>query len=105
MALRAIPGHLGDVDVGGVDIGEYLNELEGQEVVAIVAPLFPVQELPVFCGLCGTRYDGEECPTCRAEREQAKRVIEERLRGDREEKDRLIRDVEEWLEVQGRGSF
>jgi len=88
-----------------VDIGEYLYELKDQEVVVIVAPLFPVQELPVFCGLCGTRYDGEECPTCRAEREDAKRVIEERLRGDREEKDRLIRDVEEWLEVQGRGSF
>ena len=54
--------------------------------------------MPVFCGLCGTRYDGEECPTCRAEREEARRVIEERLRRDSEEKDRLIRDIEEWLE-------
>ena len=98
-------GHLGDMDVGGVDIGEYLYELKDQEVLVIVAPLFPVQKLPVFCGMCGTRYDGEECPTCRAEREDAKALIERRLRRDREEKDRLIRDVEEWLEVQGRGSF
>ena len=35
---------------------------------------------------------------CRAEREQAIRVIEERLREDREEKDRLIWNLEEWLE-------
>ena len=69
--------------------------------MVIVAPLVPMQEMPVFCGLCGTRYDGEECPACRAEREEAKRVIEERLRGDREEKDRLIRDVEECLGGKG----
>ena len=31
-------------------------------------------------------------------RENAKRVIEERLRKDREEDDRLTRDAEEWLE-------
>jgi len=30
-----------------------------------------------------------------------KRVIEERLLKDREETDRLIRDVEEWLEERG----
>ena len=45
--------------------------------------------------------EGGECPTCRTEREDAKRVIEERVRGDREEKDRLIRDVEEWLQEKG----
>jgi polyhydroxyalkanoate synthesis regulator phasin len=33
---------------------------------------------------------------CRAEREEAKRVIEEIVRRDREEKDRLIKDVNEW---------
>lgn len=73
----------------------------------IVAPLNPTQELPTFCGLCGTRYDGDECPTCRAEREEAKRMIEDRLRRDREQKDendRLVRNVEEWLEEQSQGS-
>ncbi len=39
-----------------------------------------------------------QCPACKAEREQSKRVVEERLRKDREEKDRLIRNMEEWLE-------
>ena len=40
---------------------------------------------------------------CRTEREDAKRVIEQRLREDREDKDRLIGDVEEWLD-EGRSS-
>ena len=88
----------GDIEVGGVDIGEYLYELKGQDVMVIVAPLGPAQELPLICGLCRTPYTGGECPTCGIEREDAKRVIENRLRQDREEKDRLIRDVEDWLE-------
>ena len=92
------PGELGDIEVVGVDIGEYLYELKDQEVMLIVAPLGPVEELPIICGLCGTPYADDECPACRAEREDAKRLIEERLRRDREEKDRLIRDMEEWLE-------
>ena len=95
------PSNTGDIEVGGVDIGEYLYELKGQEVMVIIAPLGPVQELPLICGLCRTPYDGEECPTCKAEKEAAKRVIQERLRQDREEKDRLIKDVEDWLEEQG----
>jgi hypothetical protein len=36
----------------------------------------------------------------KAEGEQAKTVIQETLRRDREGKHRLIRDVEEWLEEQ-----
>jgi len=44
----------------------------------------------------------DECLT-NAEREDAKRVIEEGLRRDREEKDRLIGDVEDWLQHRGRG--
>ena len=53
----------------------------------------------MICGLRGTPYDRDECPTCRAEREEAKGVIERRLREDRQEKDKLIRDVKEWLEA------
>ena len=60
-------------------------------------------ELPIICALCRTPYEGDECPTCRTEREDAKRLIEDRLRQDREEKDRLIRDVEGWLEEQETG--
>jgi len=95
------PSESGDIEVGGVDIGEYLYELKDQEVIVIVAPLGPLEELPIICGLCGTPYTDDECPSCRQEREDAKRLIEERLRQDREEKDRLIRDAEDWLGGQG----
>ncbi len=91
------PSEMGDSAVGDVDIGEYLYELKGQEVMLIVARLGPVEELPIICGLCRTPYTDDECPTCRIEEEQAKRLIEERLRKDREDKDRLVGDLEDWL--------
>ena len=69
----------------------------------IVAPVGPVEEPPVICGLRRTPYTEDECPTCRTEREDAKRVIVERLRRDREEKDKLIRHVEEWLGGRNQG--
>ncbi len=67
----------------------------------VIVPIGPAEEPPVICGLCRTPYKDDECPTCRTEREDAKGVIEERLRRDREQKDRLIGDVEEWLGEQG----
>ena len=91
------PSESGDIEVGGVDVGEYLYELKDQEVMLVIVPLGPVEEPPLICGLCRTPYEGDECPTCRQERADAKGVIEERLREDREEKDKLIRDVEKWL--------
>jgi hypothetical protein len=78
-----------------------LYELRGQEVVLVVAPLGPVEELPIMRGLGGTPYTDDGCPTCRTEREDAKKVIEERLRREREETDRLIGDLEDWLEEEG----
>ena len=95
------PSDTGDIGVGEIDLSEYPFELKDQEVLVIIAPIGPVEEPPVICGLCRTPYEGDECPACRTEREDAKRVIEERLREDREEKDRLIDDVEEWLSSQG----
>ena len=66
----------------------------------IVAPIGGVEELPVICGICRTPYEGDECPTCRQEREDAKKVIEERLRERTEETYGLISDLEEWLSEQ-----
>jgi len=63
--------------------------------------LGPTEELPVICGLCGSPYDGDECPTSSADLEYAKRAVEERLPRNREKKDRIIRDLEKWLEAVG----
>jgi hypothetical protein len=52
---------------------------------------------------CVERHgEWKECPACRAKREEAKRVIEERVRGDREEQDRLMRHAEDWLREQSK---
>lgn len=91
------PGREGGFDVGDFEIEEFLYELKDQKVVFIIAPLGPSEKPPVICGLWGTPYDGDECPLCKSEREDAKALIERRLRQNREEKDRLIREVEESL--------
>jgi len=70
------PGREGGFDIGDVDLEEVLWELKDQEVILILAPLFPVEELPTICGLCRTPYEGDECPTCRAERELAKTLFD-----------------------------
>lgn len=71
------------------------------EMAQIVAPPFPAQEMRDFCGTCDRRPDRVESPGSRADREEAKRVLEERLRRDWGEKDRLKRRVEEWFTRQG----
>ena len=73
-ALR-YPGREGGFEIGDVDIGELLYELKGQEVVIVIAPLGPVEEPPTICRLCRTPYEGKECPVCKTEKGEAKRVI------------------------------
>lgn len=61
----------------------------------MVAQSLLLQQMQASCGLFGTPYNGDECPACKGQREGAKRIIEERLRKDGKEKDRLISDVAE----------
>lgn len=84
-----------------MDIAEYLYELKGQEVMRVIAAIGPVEQLPLICPLCRTPYNDDECPTCKTEREDARRLIEERLQRDREEKQKLLDDLEEWLKQLG----
>ncbi len=67
-------------EVGEVDIGDLLHGLRDQEAIVIIASLGLTQESPKVCHLCGTRYEGVECPTCRAEGNKAERIVEETLR-------------------------
>ena len=64
------PGRGGGLDVGGMDIEQPLYKLKDQEVLVIVAPLPPAQEVSTICVVCGTPCQGGECATCRAEREE-----------------------------------
>jgi len=78
------PGRKGSLDVGGVDIEGPLCGLKDEEVLVIVAPLRGAHKVASICRLCGTPYQGGECPACKAERKEAKRDVEERLLFDKE---------------------
>jgi hypothetical protein len=78
------PGRNGGLEIGGVAIERPLCELQDQEVLLIVAPLRPALKAPITCGLCGTPHERDECPACKAKREEAKRADEERLLFDEE---------------------
>lgn len=73
------PSEEGGFALGDVELDEYLYELRGQELMLIVVPLREAAKLTAICGLCMTPYTGDECPTCKEEREEAKRVMERRL--------------------------
>lgn len=73
------PGHEAGLYIGDVDIEELLAGLKDQEVLVIITRADFPQQLRSVCGLCGALYEGTECPVCKEEREEAKRLIEERL--------------------------
>lgn len=56
-------GREGGFDIRDVDLEEVQWELKDQEVILITARLGAAEELPVTCGLCGTPYDADGCPT------------------------------------------
>ena len=69
----------GSLHVGDVEIDDLLHEMAAHEVLVIIAPLGLAREPRLLCPLCGRAYQGGECPVCRAEQEEAKRLVEERL--------------------------
>jgi hypothetical protein len=55
--------------VGGVELTEWLDRYDGQEIVVIVASFDDDRPLPnKVCRTCGTEYKGFECPRCREAR-------------------------------------
>lgn len=78
------PGRGERLDVGDLEIERTLRGLKDQEVLLIVAPLDRGPQVRTTCSLCSTPYEGGECPACKAQREEAKRVVEERLLFDEE---------------------
>jgi hypothetical protein len=55
--------------VGGVNVEGRMAQLEGHEIVVIVASLDDTREvLPRTCPRCGREYTGAFCPHCREAR-------------------------------------
>jgi hypothetical protein len=59
--------------VGEHGIEQWLQSLEGQEVVVVGSEISEVRGQTRVCRTCGTEYEGHECPRCRA--------VHRRLRG------------------------
>jgi hypothetical protein len=69
----------GTLHVGDVEIEELLHEMAAEEVLVIVAPVGPTPGERSLCPKSHRAYEGDECPQCKAEGEEAKRVLQERL--------------------------
>jgi hypothetical protein len=69
----------GSLRVGEVEIDELLHEMAAEEVLLIVAPVGPTPGERSLCPKSHRAYEGDECPQCKAEGEEAKRVLQERL--------------------------
>lgn len=54
-------------------IDEWLNTLEGKEIVVVVAEVTEGDGKARVCRTCGTEYEGYDCPRCRE--------VRRRLRG------------------------
>jgi len=60
--------------VEGLDLGVWLRQFEGREIVLIAGSLDDDRPLPAqVCRTCGREYSGAECPHCRE--------VRQRLRG------------------------
>ena len=85
MGARVVRGPVGygafgaSLHVGDAEIDDLLHEMAAQEVLLIVAPVGSAPDDRTVCPLCHRTYQGDECPECRAEQEEAKRSQEEQL--------------------------
>jgi hypothetical protein len=59
--------------VGDRSLDDVLTALEGREIAAVVAEVSSGRGKGHTCRVCGTEYEGNECPRCRQ--------IRQRLRG------------------------
>ena len=59
--------------VGDRALDEVLASLEGQEIAGVIAQVSSSRGKGRACRVCGTEYEGNECPRCRQ--------VRQRLRG------------------------
>ena len=65
----------GTWSVEGRSVDEWLQSVEGQEVIVVAAAIHERRGSKRVCRVCGAEYEGYDCPRCRQARQ--------RLRGRR----------------------
>ena len=88
------PSETGGLQLGDLDLSEYLHKYRDCEITLIIAATGEAQEKPVVCGICGFAMDEVgECPRCKLMNAEASRQIQAR----QEERAALFQEVEDVL--------
>ena len=56
--------------INGTPIDEWLDEQEGQAVIVIMGAIQDSGSEKRICRVCGTAYEGYDCPRCRQARQR-----------------------------------
>lgn len=87
------PSETGGWQLGGVDLGEFLEQYRDQQVVLIIAPVGEADPDVILCGICGFPLsEVGRCPRCAL----ATRDLTAAFRRDIEA-DLLLDDIERFL--------
>lgn len=91
-ALR-YPSETGGWQLGGVDLGEFLQQYRDQQVLLIIAPVGQADPDVILCGICGFPIsEAGRCPRCalltQDEAAAIRRAVNE---------ERLLDEIEEHL--------
>jgi len=96
-ALR-YPSESGGWQLGGIDLGEYLEKYRDQDVVMIIASMGKAEAEQVTCDICGFALNEVgECPRCKLIAEEAAKELKAR----QEAQEALFREIEEILKQAG----
>ena len=91
------PSETGGLQLGELDLSEYLHKYRDCEVTIIIAATGEAEEKPIVCGICGFVLDKiSDCPRCKLMNEEAARQTEAR----QEERTALLEEVDDILKGQ-----
>lgn len=94
------PSETGGLQLGNLDLSEYLIRYRDCEVTLIIAATGEAEVQPAVCGICGFAMgEARECPRCRLMNQEAARQIEAR----REERSAMMDEVDGILSEQADG--
>jgi hypothetical protein len=91
------PSPTGGLQLGDLDLSEYLHKYRDCEITLIIAATGQAEEKPIVCGICGFAM-GETggCPRCKLMNEEAAKQIRVR----QEERTAMLDEVDDILREQ-----
>jgi hypothetical protein len=88
------PSETGGLQIGDLDLSEYLHKYRDCEVTLIIAATGRAEEKPAVYGICGFAMgEANECPRCKLMNEEAARQI----RARQEERTAMLEEVDDIL--------